>query len=176
MPDIIRLDSNDLGAYATVKRLKMDRISKIASETIKAIAIIGGQWPHTSYMLYGVMCNPTKFDLIMMQNYLQTAISFFEKSISGVDLESYLSFESINDLDKLSKDLKYFKSLSFKYSLEKCGKSHNRFIVLEESTLFKKESNLSDKIDFSKILEDTTHTFSLNKEENEEKNLLGQNQ
>ena len=169
MPDIIKLDSNDLGAYAPLKGSRWIESQKIASETIKAMAIIGGQWPHTSYMLPGgVMCDPTKFDLIMMQNYLQTAISFFEKSISGVDLESYLLFESINDLDKLSKDLKYFKSLSFKYSLEECGKSHNRFIVLEESTLFKKESNLSDKIDFSKILEDTTHTFSLNKEENKE--------
>ena len=167
MPDIIKLDGNDLGIFTPLKGSKWIESQKIASETIKAIAIIGGQWPHTSYMIPGgVMSDPTKFDLIMMQNYLQTAINFFEKSISGVDLESYLSFESINDLDKLSKDLKYLKELSFKYSLEEYGKSHNRFIVLGESTLYKKENDLFDKIDFSKISEDTTHTFSLNKKEN----------
>lgn len=57
----------------------MVRSSKSASETIKALAIIGGQWPHTSYMLPGgVMSDPTKLDLVMMQNYLQNTISFLK--------------------------------------------------------------------------------------------------
>jgi hydrogenase large subunit len=118
------------------------------------------------------MSDPTKLDLIMMQNYLQTAISFFEKSICGVDLESYLAFNSINDIEKLNGDLKYFKDLSFKYSLENYGKSYNRFIVLEESTLFKSEKSkqkIVNNLDFSKIIEDSTFSFSLNKEENSSK-------
>ena len=83
MPDIIKLDTNDLGIYMPLKGSRWMEAQKSASETIKALAIIGGQWPHTSYMIPGgVMCDPTKLDLIMMQNYLQTAIVFFEKSIS----------------------------------------------------------------------------------------------
>ena len=117
MPDIIKLDSNDLGTFTPLKGARWMEAQKIASETIKALAIIGGQWPHTSYMLPGgVMSDPTKLDLIMMQNYLQTAISFFEKSICGVNLENYLAFNSVDDIEKLNADLKYFKDLSFKNS------------------------------------------------------------
>ena len=170
LPDIIKLDSNDLGIYAPIKGSRWMEAQKNASETIKALAIIGGQWPHTSYMLPGgVMSDPTKLDLVMMQNYLQNTISFFEKSISGVSLENYLDFDSIDNLENLSVDLKYFKDLSFKYTLEKYGKSHNRFITLGESSLFKRgkiKQRLVHKLDFSKIVEDSSYSFSINKEEN----------
>ena len=170
MPDIIKLDTNDLGIYMPLKGSRWMEAQKSASETIKALAIIGGQWPHTSYMLPGgVMSDPTKLDLVMMQNYLQNTISFFEKSISGVSLENYLDFNSIDNLENLSVDLKYFKDLSFKYTLEKYGKSHNRFITLGESSLFKRgkiKQRLVHKLDFSKIVEDSSYSFSINKEEN----------
>jgi Ni,Fe-hydrogenase I large subunit len=170
LPDIIKLDSNDLGIYAPLKGTRWIQAQKAASETIKALAMIGGQWPHTSYMIPGgVMSDPTKLDLIMMQNYLQTAISFFENSISGVSLENYLAYESVDNLEDLSADLKYFRDLSFKYSLDKYGKSYNRFITLGESSLFKSgriKRKLVNKLDFSKIVEDDTNTFSLNKNEN----------
>ncbi len=170
LPDIIKLDSNDLGIYAPLKGIRWMQAQKAASETIKALAVIGGQWPHTSYMIPGgVMSDPTKLDLIMMQNYLQTAISFFENSISGVSLENYLAYESVDNLENLGEDLKYFKDLSFKYSLDKYGKSYNRFITLGESSLFKSgriKRRLVNKLDFSKIVEDETNTFSLNKNEN----------
>ncbi len=169
LPDIIKLDSNDLGTYTPLKGSRWIESQKIASETIKALAIIGGQWPHTSYMLPGgIVSDPTKADLINMQNYLQMAISFFEKSVSGISLEKYLSFDSIDDLHKISKDLGHFKELSFKYSLEKCGKSHNRFITLSQSSLFesgKINKDLYEQIELSKIYEDDNYTFSLNKEE-----------
>jgi uptake hydrogenase large subunit len=173
LPDIIKLNSNDLGIYTPLKGTRWLEAQKNASETIKALAIIGGQWPHTSYMIPGgVMSDPTKLDLIMMQNYLQTAISFFEKSISGVSLEKYLSFDSVDDLGSLASDMRYFKDLSFKYSLENYGKSYDRFITLGESTLFKSgkiKQRLVHKLDFSKIAEDKSYTFSINKEENNTK-------
>ena len=173
LPDIIKLNSNDLGIYTPLKGTRWLEAQKNASETIKALAVIGGQWPHTSYMIPGgVMSDPTKLDLIMMQNYLQTAISFFEKSISGISLEKYLSFDSIDDLGSLASDMRYFKDLSFKYSLENYGKSYDRFITLGESTLFKSgkiKQRLVHKLDFSKIAEDKSYTFSINKEENNTK-------
>lgn len=173
LPDIIKLDTNDLSIYTSLKGTRWLESQKTASETIKALAIIGGQWPHTSYMIPGgVMCDPTKLDLIMMQNYLQTAIIFFEKSISGVSLENYLSYDSVDDLENLGSDLRYFKELSFKYSLENYGKSYDRFITLGESTLFKSgkiKQRLVHKLDLSKIVEDDINTFSIKKEENNTK-------
>ena len=173
LPDIIKLDTNDLSIYTPLKGTRWLESQKTTSETIKALAIIGGQWPHTSYMIPGgVMCDPTKLDLIMMQNYLQTAIIFFEKSISGVSLENYLSYDSVDDLENLGSDLRYFKELSFKYSLENYGKSYDRFITLGESTLFKSgkiKQRLVHKLDLSKIVEDDINTFSIKKEENNTK-------
>jgi Ni,Fe-hydrogenase I large subunit len=163
LPDIIKLDRHDLGIYTPLKGSRWLESCKTASETIKALAIIGGQWPHTSYMMPGgVVCDPTLLELSSMQNYMDNAIRFFEKSISGVDFDRYLSFDSINDLNSLNGDLKYFKDLSFKYSLEKYGKSYDRFISLGESSLFdsgKIRQRLVHKLDISKIKESSEYTF-----------------
>ncbi len=78
MPDIVNLSSKEYPDYNPLKGQKWIKSSAIASETIKSLAIIGGQWPHTSYMLPGgVVSDPTLLDLSTMQNYLDNAISFF---------------------------------------------------------------------------------------------------
>ena len=163
LPDIIKLDTPDLGIYSPLKGTRWLEACKTASETIKALAIIGGQWPHTSYMMPGgVVCDPTLLELSSMQNYMDSAIRFFEKSIAGVPFDKYLTFDSVNDLDLLGADLKYFKDLSFKNSLEKYGKSYDRFISLGSSFLFesgKIKQRLAHKLDLSKIKESSEHTF-----------------
>ena len=163
LPDIIKLDTSDLGIYTPLKGSRWLEACKTASETIKALAIIGGQWPHTSYMMPGgVVCDPTLLELSSMQNYMDAAIGFFEKSISGIDFDKYLSFDSVNDLDLLGADLKYFKDLSFKYSLEKYGKSYDRFISLGSSSLFesgKMKQRIAHRLDLSKIKESDEHTL-----------------
>lgn len=168
LPDIIKLETNDLNIYEPLKGARWLESCKTASETIKALAIIGGQWPHTSYMIPGgVVSDPTLLELSTMQNYLDGAIRFFENSIAGVDIDTYLSFSSINDLEYLQKDLKYFKDLSFKYKLEEYGKSHNRFISLGNSSIFKSgkiRTRLVNKLDLSKISENDEYTFLVNKE------------
>jgi hydrogenase large subunit len=170
MPDIVKLETSNLGIYQPLSGSRWLEASKTASETIKALALIGGQWPHTSYMLPGgVMSDPTLLELTSIQNYMDYAIRFFENSISGVEFDKYLSFNSINDLESLEGDLKYFKDNSFKYSLDKLGKSHDKFIALGSSSLFepgKIIQRIAHKLDLNKIKESTEHTFSLNKEEN----------
>ena len=163
LPDIIKLESADLGIYAPLKGSRWLEACKTASETIKALAVIGGQWPHTSYMMPGgVVSDPTLLELSSMQNYIYGAIRFFEKSISGVAFDKYLAFDSVNDLDFLGADLKYFKDLSFKYSLEEYGKSYDRFITLGSSSLFesgKMRQRIAHRLDLLKIKESDEHTF-----------------
>ena len=164
-PDIIKLETKDLDIYEPLKGKRWLEASKVASETIKALAIIGGQWPHTSYMIPGgVVSDPTLNDLVSMSNYMDNAIKFLEKSLIGVDLETYLTFDNLNDLEKLKGDLRYFKDLSFKYSLEKYGKSHNRFLTLGESSFFKAgkiKQRLINKIDLERIVESSEYTFDM---------------
>lgn len=170
MPDVVSLSNKELGKYAPLKGEKWLKASSIASETIKSLAIIGGQWPHTSYMIPGgVVSDPTLLDLATMQNYLDNAINFFEKDLAGVDFEEYLSFSKSSDLEKLDSDLKNFIDLSFENDLHIEGKSHNRFISLGESTLFKcgkSNKRLTRKIDLERISEDSKFTFNVDESKN----------
>lgn len=170
LPDIIKLETNDLNIYEPLKGKRWLEACKTASETIKALAIMAGQWPHTSYMLPGgVMSDPTLLDLTMMNNYLDSAISFIENSVLGINIDNYLSFDSLNDLENISGDIKYFQELSFKYNLQNIGKSHNRFISLGESSFFKSgkiKLRLVNKLDYLKIQESDELTFSVEDELN----------
>ncbi len=173
LPDIIKLDTNDLGIYQPLRGSRWLESSKTASETIKALALIGGQWPHTSYMMPGgVVSDPTLLELSSMQNYLDSALRFFENSLCGIDYERYLSFDSLNDLDLLNADMKYFKDLAFKYKLNEYGRSYNRFISLGSSSLFqtgKIRQRLVNKLDINKVKESSEHTFNLENKNNSKK-------
>lgn len=165
MPDIVKLSSREYTDYAPIKGQKWIKSSAVTSETIKSLAIIGGQWPHTSYMLPGgVVSDPTLLDLSTMQNYLDNAILFFEKDFSGVSIEDYLSFSKIDNMSDIKNDFKDFIDLSFENALEKIGKSYDRHIALGNSLSFKSgKSNkrLTSKIDLDRISEDTNNTFNI---------------
>lgn len=165
LPDIIKLKQNDLDIYQPLKGSRWLEASKTASETIKSLAILGGQWPHTSYMIPGgVVTDPTLLDLSSMMNYIDNAVMFFEKSISGVSFDKYLAFDSRDDLNILSGDMKYFTNLAFENSFQKIGTSHNRYIALGESSLFqagKIRQRAINKLDLSKIREYTEQTFTI---------------
>ena len=167
MPDITALSKNDYSLYSPLKGKKWLKASSVASETIKSLAIIGGQWPHTSYMIPGgVVCDPTLLDLSSMQNYLDNTISFFEKDFAGVEFEKYLSFSKVGELEKIKGDLKDFAKLSFENSLEKIGKSYNRHIVLGESSLFRSgkiNKRMIHKLDLKNIREDSHYTYNIDK-------------
>lgn len=167
MPDVIALSKKDFKAYSPFKGEKWLKASSVASETIKSLAIIGGQWPHTSYMIPGgVVSDPTLLDLTTMQNYLDNTIKFFEKDFIGLDIEQYLSFSRINDLEKIDLDFKDFINISLENDLEKIGKSYNRHIVLGESHLFKKgksNKSLSHKLNVESIKEGTEYTYNIDK-------------
>ncbi|WP_072681924.1 nickel-dependent hydrogenase large subunit [Arcobacter sp. LA11] len=176
MPDITNLSNSDYSDYSALKGKKWIKASSVASETIKSLAIIGGQWPHTSYMLPGgVVSDPTLLDLTSMQNYLDQAIKFFEHDFVGVDFEKYLSFSGLKDVNKINGDLKDFVNLSFENDLEKIGMAYDKHIVLGESTLFKSgriNKRLSTKIDLNRISEDTNYTFNI-EEKNDSKDAYG---
>lgn len=173
LPDIIKLKENDLGIYQPLKGSRWLEASKTASETIKSLAILGGQWPHTSYMIPGgVVTDPTLLDLSSMMNYIDTAVMFFEKSVAGVSFDKYLDFDSRDDLNILSGDMKYFTNLAFENSFQKIGTSHNRFIALGESSLFqtgKIRQRAINKLDLSKVKEFTEQTFTIEDRANPKK-------
>lgn len=176
MPDIVKLAGKELDGFTPITGKKWLKGSSVASETIKSLAIIGGQWPHTSYMLPGgVVSDPTLLDLTTMQNYLDSAITFFEDDFAGVDIEKYLSFSKLDEIKYISKDLKEFYDLSLQNNLHESGKSHNNFIVLGDSISFKSgksKKRLAYGIDLERVDESSLYTYNID-ETKESKEAYG---
>ena len=165
MPDMAKLSKKDYQEYRPFKGKSWLKGTSIASEIIKSLAIIGGQWPHTSYMIPGgVMSDPTTLDLITIQNYLDDGIRFFEDELTGLDFDEYLSFNNINDIEKIDLDLKDFIDISYENSFDKIGQAYNRFITLTNSFTFKagkKNKRLNSNLDFKNIKESDAYTFNI---------------
>lgn len=57
----------------------------------KAIAVLGGQYPYTSYAIVGgVVCEVTPIDLIKLHHYLDETIYFFEQHLVHGESEKLL--------------------------------------------------------------------------------------
>ncbi len=138
MPDLVELTTKEYRGYEPLKGEKWLQANKVASETMKSLAIFAGQWPHTSYMVPGgVMSDPTLLDLTTMENYIDQALFYVEKNILGLSLDEYLAFDSINSIDKLNGDLKDFANIAFETSMQTKGMSFDRHMVLGDSLCFK---------------------------------------
>lgn len=180
MPDIAKLSKEQ--KYLKYEALKGESWRKgtyAASESIKALAVFAGQWPHTSYMIPGgVMSDPTLFDIITMQNYMDQTLHFLEKELIGTDIEKYFSFDSELDLDTLNATLSDFKNLCFENDLHILGKSYNSHITLSDTSLFESgriEVKNRLLVDLSLIDEKDINTFKIN-EQKKRMNILGQRQ
>ena len=102
-----------------------------ASVAAKAIALFGGQWPHSSYMVPGgVTADPTHIELLQAQNYLQELILFFEKESLGFSLEEFLSFESCKEFSGFNSDIVSLEAALMDAQMHQKGFAHDRFFVM----------------------------------------------
>ncbi len=98
----------------------------IVKSISKIIALIGGQFPHNSYIIPGgVTCDLTNLEIIKIENMLKT-------------LREKIFLEIIDE-EGNSRDLeKFFENIP-----KDIGKSLNRFLVLGDNLYFKKNGELS---------------------------------
>ncbi|WP_415398093.1 nickel-dependent hydrogenase large subunit [Sulfurimonas sp. CS5] len=105
----------------------------------KAIAVFGGQYPHTSYAIVGgVVCDVTEVDIIKVKHYIEEAIKFFETNVVQADTKDFLVCDNVDkvlkksgDLPDILKGIKKKKYLSY-------GKTYDRFIAFGENSYFTK--------------------------------------
>mgnify|MGYP000017632637 CR=1 FL=1 len=170
MPDIVKLSKKEYKGYEPLKGNKWLEAQKSASDTIKALALYAGQWPHTSYMIPGgVMSDPTLLDMVTCENYIDQAVKYFEKSVIGLDLDLFLSFDKLEDSYKIFGSLRDFIDISFENGFENLGKSYNRHIVLADSLAFKSgvySNKTTQNINLNAILESSDYTFDLKNSSN----------
>lgn len=123
------------------------KASYLPNTITKALAIFAGQWPHSSYAVPGgVTCDPTYVDVMQAQTLLAQSIAFFEKEMTGLKLEAYLSLTTCNALSAVTGDFgKALKLMGTSEMLE-VGQSHDRFIVFGECLVWKTGKALPTQI------------------------------
>jgi Ni,Fe-hydrogenase I large subunit len=127
------------------------------------IAIFAGQWPHTSYAIPGgIVSDPTPLEIVQAETLLCNVIDFFEEIMIQENLENILTLTNDKKLLTLKGDLPNMLRLLEKKGLNKVGRSHGRFIVLGDHSLFspaKIVSKISRIVHFDKVKEEITSRY-----------------
>ncbi len=104
---------------------------------LEIIAILGGQWPHSSFMVPGgVVSVPGQNDISQCRSLLANFRRWYEKRVLGCKLERWSEVKDPEDLDRwlLEKpehresDLGFFIRFSKEAKLHRLGKGHPNFV------------------------------------------------
>lgn len=117
---------------------------KTAIETIREtrrvleiIALIGGQWPHSSYMVPGGITSvPNKSDLMQCRILLSQFRKWYEAKVLGCDLARWSEVTSASDLDTWieekpshkESELGFFLRFARSIGLQSIGGGHANFL------------------------------------------------
>ncbi|WP_345993205.1 nickel-dependent hydrogenase large subunit [Sulfurimonas sp. HSL-1716] len=127
----------------------------------KAIALFGGQYPHTSYAIVGgVACEITNMDIIKLQRYIDETIGFFEKNVANADIQTLQKLENTADIMTKQGDLPDILRTIEKNGWQKLGKSYDRFIAFGENSCFAKGKLLNARIYRNVFVEDVRESDS----------------
>lgn len=120
--------------------LKGETCLQTVSETkkmLEIIAILGGQWPHSSFMVPGgVVSVPTASDITHCRHILRNFRKWYELRILGCKVEQVTQLRSWQDLmswlvesqSHYTSDLGFFLRYGLDMALDKLGRGHDCFI------------------------------------------------
>jgi len=106
-------------------------------KVLEIIALIGGQWPHSSYMVPGGITSvPNKSDLLQCRILLSQFRKWYEAKILGCDLDRWSEVRSASDLDAWleekpshkESELGFYLSFARSIGLQAMGRGHANFI------------------------------------------------
>jgi len=113
----------------------------------KAIATIGGQYPHTSYAIIGgVVSDLTEMDLIKLHHYIDETMKFFRENLVDVENSKLLGCEDIDMVLKHSGDLPDILNEIKDREWLGHGKSYDRFIVFGSNSYFTKGKSVATRV------------------------------
>jgi len=105
----------------------------------KAIATVGGQYPHNSYaVIGGITSEILPIDIIHLEQFLDDILRFYVEHVANVELDNFLSCENIENVEAKEGDLPMIMKLLKQKGLENLGKSYDRFIAFGENSYFKR--------------------------------------
>ncbi len=144
MPDLTHARYADQPLYPEAMRryqvLKGETTRQVVEETqklIEIIAILGGQWPHSSFMVPGgVVSVPAVSDIIHCRHILRNFRKWYEQRVLGCSLDLWNRIDSWNRLQGWvvqapghhDGDVGFFVRYGLDLGLDAMGRSHDTFI------------------------------------------------
>lgn len=123
--------------YTPLKGMSAAETIRESKTLIEIIAILGGQWPHSSFMVPGgVVCIPGPTDISNCRYLLNNFRKWYEKQVLGCSVERWSEIKNIEDMNiwleeseiHANSDLGFFIRFSKEAGLDKIGKGHENFI------------------------------------------------
>jgi len=144
MPDFANVAYKEYPLYGEAVRRYEPLRGETAVQTIQEskrlieiISILGGQWPHSSFMVPGgVVSVPDSDDIIQCRQLLRSFRVWFEKRVLGCTLDRFRDVKSEYDLfswldecgSHRESDLGFYVRFSKKAGLDRIGTGHGNFI------------------------------------------------
>jgi hydrogenase large subunit len=120
---------------------------KPAQIMAKSLAVIGGQYPHTSYAIVGgVVCDITVMDILKLETYIDEVMYYFETHLVMAQSQQFLECNNIEKILTKEGDLTDILLKIKQNSWESLGKSYDRFIVFGENSYFNSGKSLKTRV------------------------------
>ena len=110
---------------------------RASKRILEIVAILGGQWPHSAYMVPGgVACVPAPTDLMLCRQILQQARLWYESQVLGCTVERWQRVDSAAALDAwlaespahANSDLGFLLRFGREAGLERTGAGPGNFL------------------------------------------------
>jgi len=123
--------------YAPLEGRAAIEVIRESKRLIQVVGIIGGQWPHTSFMVPGgVTSIPEISKILQCRIIVERFRTWYERSILGCSIERWLDVQSKSDLaawlnestSHRESEIGFFLRFSRTARLSSLGKGPNRFL------------------------------------------------
>ncbi len=120
-----------------------------SAKLVEIIAIVGGQWPHSSFMVPGGLASaPSTGDLLQCTMLIKQFRKWYEQRVLGCSLERWQEIKSLQDLDDWLAEhenhrrgeVGFFLASARAAGLDKLGGGHDHFLSYGAFDLPKKTS------------------------------------
>lgn len=123
--------------YEPFKGRSFVEVIKETKKVLEIIGILGGQWPHTSFMVPGgVVSCPKGNDLLLCRHLLAGYRLWYENRFLGCALERWLEIKSAQDLEvwlnerdnHRNSEVGFFLRFAQEAGLDRIGKGYHNFL------------------------------------------------
>lgn len=122
--------------YSPLKGTTAIEVVRQTRRILEVVAIIGGQWPHSSFMVPGgVVSVPSSADLRQCRHLVHQFRSWFEEQVIGGSLADWQQLKTADDLDawcaapsRTSAEVSLLLQIGKELKLDTYGAGHSSFL------------------------------------------------